>query len=178
METKPKSTAKKAAPRKRKQNYLNNRDMLAEVIKSKEQDRMTDKLALMLQMLAARYGKKGNFASYTYNEDMQAYAMLMLVKTWKAFNPEKSSNPFAFFTQCIKNSFIQFLNQEKRQRDVRDILLVKGGMSPSHTFQMEHEQRLKDHQEVDAHDHHYEDADNHEVETIEREETGDDMIKM
>lgn len=79
----------------------------------------------------------------TYNEDMQAYAMLMLVKTWNSFDPAKSSNPFAFFTQCIKNSFIQFLNQEKRQRDVRDVMLVDKGMSPSYTFQMEHENRTK-----------------------------------
>lgn len=70
----------------------------------------------------------------SYNEDMQAYAMMMLVRTWNAFNPEKSNNPFAFFTQCIKHSFIQYLNQEKRQRNIRDLLLVDQGMSPSFGF--------------------------------------------
>lgn len=146
--------------KKRKTNYLNNKDLLAQVVLSKEQGRMTDRLAHMLQTLAARYGKKGNFANYTYNEDMQAYAMLMLVKTWNSFDPDKSSNPFAFFTQCIKNSFIQYLNQERRQRDVRDELLVESGLSPSHTYLSDHEARLRDHQEVDAHDQHY-----HEVES-------------
>lgn len=141
----PKKQQKTKAPKK--VNYLNNKDLLAEVIKSKEQGQMTNKLAHMLQTLAARYGKKGNFASYTYNEDMQAYAMLMLVKTWNSFDPNKSSNPFAFFTQCIKNSFIQFLNQEKRQRDVRDTLLVDKGMSPSYTYQMEHEKPKVLHEE-------------------------------
>jgi len=75
----------------------------------------------------------------TYNEDMQAYAMMMLVKTWNNFNPEKSNNPFAFFTQCIKNSFLQFLKVEKNQRNIRDKMLVNQGMNPSHTYQIEHE---------------------------------------
>lgn len=153
--TAKKTTAKKSSPakkaagkaeptKKRKVNYLNNKDMLAEVITSKEAGRMTDKLAHMLQTLAARYGRKGNWSSYTYNDDMQAYAMYMLVRTWDNFNPEKSNNPFAFFTQCIKNSFIQYLKQEKRQRDIRDAQLVNQGLTPSYTYQME--QAAADHE--------------------------------
>lgn len=137
MQQELESTAK--STKKRKVNYLNNKDFLAEVIKSKEQSRMTDKLARMLQLLTARYAKKSNFANYTYNDDMQGYAMLMLVRTWHSFDPKKSLNPFAFFTQCIKNSFIQYLNQERRQRDIRDIALINQGMSPSFTFQLEKE---------------------------------------
>lgn len=152
VEKKPKKkAAKKKVAKKRKVNYLNNKDLLAQVMMSKEQGKMTDRLAHMLQTLAARYGKKGNFAGYTYNEDMQAYAMLMLVKTWNSFNPEKSNNPFAFFTQCIKNSFIQYLNQERRQRDVRDVILVDKGLSPSHTFITKHEENMKKQQEGNDH---------------------------
>ena len=135
-----KNNKKKAATKKtpKKRNYLNNRDLLAQVMLSKEQEKMTDELAKMLQMLCKRYASRAQFANYTYNEDMQAYAMMMLVRTWKSFNPEKSNNPFAFFTQCVKNSFIQMLNQEKRQRTVRDELLVDKGMNPSYTYQLEH----------------------------------------
>lgn len=172
MVTKKKATVKSAPPapkKKKKVNYLNNKDMLAQVIMSKEQGKMTDRLAHMLQTLAARYGRKGNFANYTYNEDMQAYAMLMLVKTWNSFDPAKSSNPFAFFTQCIKNSFIQFLNQEKRQRDIRDAQLVDKGLSPSYTYQMAHAAKLKAHKEVDHHDQHVDDGDDHPVEKNEED---------
>jgi DNA-directed RNA polymerase specialized sigma24 family protein len=155
---KKKTTKKKAAKKKttKKKNYLNNKDLLAEVILSKEKGKMSDKLAHMLTVLCARYGRKGNFANYTYNEDMQAYAMMMLVRTWNSFKPEKSNNPFAFFTQCIKHSFIQFLNQEKRQRDIRDVILVDKGLSPSHTYQLEYEKAQRAAQE----DGHNED-DNH-----------------
>jgi hypothetical protein len=129
---------------KRPVKYLNNKDLLAEVVKSKQltaklgRNFMTNELAKMLQLLCARYAKKGNFANYTYNEDMQGYAMVMLVKTWNSFDPAKSSNPFAFFTQCIKNSFIQNLNMEKRQRDIKDATLVDHGLSPSYNYQYEY----------------------------------------
>lgn len=119
---------------KPKVNYLNNKDILVEVKKSRERGEMTPKLANMLTLLCNRYSKRANFINYPYNDDMQSYAMLMLVRTWKSFDPEKGSNPFAFFTQCIKHSFIQYLNQEKRQRNIRDQLLVDMGMTPSFNF--------------------------------------------
>jgi hypothetical protein len=120
-----------------KQVYLNNKELLKAVIESKEQKKMTDKLARMLMLLCAKYAKKGNWVNYTYNSDMQGWALMMLCRTWDGFDPEKGSNPFAFFTQCICNSFIQFENKEKRQRNVRDLLLVKQGLNPSYTFQDE-----------------------------------------
>lgn len=140
-----KKVVKKAPPKprkKRKTNYLNNADLLAEVIKSKKQDNvMTPKLAKMLTMLTSNYSKKIIFASYTYNEDMQAYAMMMLVRTWFKFDENRFNNPFAFYTQCIKSSFIQYLNQEKRQRLIKDEILVKKGLTPSFNYQLEYEAR-------------------------------------
>ena len=135
--------------KKKKTNYLNNKDLLTEVITSKEQGKMTNKLAHMLQLLTARYGKKGNWANYTYNEDMQAYAILSLVKTWNNFNPAKSENPFAFFTQCIKHSFIQYLKMEKRQRTIRDEILVDKGLTPSFNYQLELDGKQLAHDEED-----------------------------
>lgn len=129
--------------RRKTTNYLNNKDFLNETIKSIKQDKITDQLAQMFMKLVARYGKKGNFANYTYNSDMQAYALMMLVKTWKAFNPERSQNAFAFFTQCVKHSFIQFLNTERRQRDIRDEMLVTNGLAPSHTYTIAQKEMLE-----------------------------------
>ena len=127
---------------KKKANYINNKDLLAETILSLEKGEMTDKLARMLMMLVARYAKKRIFTNYTYNDDMQAYALMMLVRTWKSFDPNKSSNAFAFFTQCVKNSFIQYLNQERRQRDIRDEILVQNDMDPSYTYANAYKERI------------------------------------
>lgn len=125
--------------RRKPANYLNNADMLKEVIESHRIGKMTPGLAKMLTLLAQRYGSKSNFANYTYNDDMQAYALMMLCKTWKNFNPEKYSNPFAYYTQCVKNCFRQYLVIEKKHRNIRDKLLVAHGMTPSYTYQIEQE---------------------------------------
>jgi len=111
--------------------YLSNKELLREILLSKEQGKMSDTLAKMLQLLCYRYSKHPGFVGYSYNEDLQSYALMMLVRTWNSFNPDKSNNPFAFYTQCIKHSFVQYLNQEKKQRTIRDNLLIDQGMSPS-----------------------------------------------
>ena len=113
---------------------------------------MNDELAKMLQTLTANFGKRDIFAGYTYNEDMQAYAMMMLVRTWHKFDETKYNNPFAFYTQCVKSSFIQYLNQEKRQRVIRDEILVKKGLTPSFTYQLEYEKS----RHVEDEEDHYE----------------------
>jgi len=114
--------------------YVNNKGLLEEFHRSKEKGDMTPAFARMLTLICKRYAGKVNFASYTYNEDMQAFAMLNLVKSWKSFNAEKSNNPFAYYTSCITNSFLQYLNQERRHRNIRDALLVEHGLDPSYTF--------------------------------------------
>lgn len=114
--------------------YLRNADLLAETKKSKADGKMTDELVRMLILLVDRYAKKGSFANYTYREDMCAHAILSLCRTWNGFKPERSDNAFSYYTQCVKNSFIQILNSEKKQRNIRDKLLIEFGQDPSFTF--------------------------------------------
>jgi len=124
---------KEQKPKKRK-NYINNADLLKELEISNKQGKMTDNLTRMLMMLTHRFAMKGRFANYTYNEDMQAFALLTIVKVWRGFDPTKSNNPFAYFTQTIKNAFFQFDNLERKQRDIRDEILVSHGESPSFSY--------------------------------------------
>ena len=151
--TKKIPAAKVKKPRARGKFYINRAELLADVIASKEQGKMTDGLSTKLVLLTSKYATKGQFASYTYNDDMQGYANMMLVHTWHSFNPEKSDNPFAFYTQCVKNSFRQFLNKEKKQRNIRDAILVDNGLSPSYTYLTEYqEQSEQEQQESSTHD--------------------------
>jgi len=128
----------KKTPKKKGKYYIDRKVLMAAVIASKEKDQMSDTLAAMLTLLTKKYASSSKYAGYTFNEDMQAYAVMMLVRTWRAFKPDKSDNPFGFYTQCIKNSFNQYLNQEKKHRNVRDVLMVKNGLTPSLNYQMEH----------------------------------------
>ena len=139
----------------KKRNYLNNRDMLEEIRKSRLQSKMTDTLVMMLLTLCDRYAKKSNFANYSYIADMKSYAILNLVKIWGSFDENKSSNPFSYYTQSIKNSFIQFLNQERRQRNVKDQMLVHYGLDPSYNFMMEYADENHHHPELNDTDGAY-----------------------
>lgn len=114
--------------------YVNNKLLLEEFKLSIEKGEMNTRLARMLMLICERYGRKGSYANYSYNTDMQAFAMLNLVKSWKSFKPEKSNNPFAYFTSCVTNSFLQYLNQEKKHRNIRDALLVEYEMDPSFAY--------------------------------------------
>jgi len=124
--------------------YVTNGKMLPEVIKSKQQGQMTNELAKMLMMLTRKYAQRPCFSRYTYKEDMISEAFANLCKNALKFKPEMSSNPFSFYTTCINNSFLHFLNVEKKHRRTRDQLLVEIGKNPSFNFQEESREDLAD----------------------------------
>ena len=43
------------------------------------------------------------------------------------FNPEKSKNPFAYFTQIIHYAFLRRIQREKRQLDIKNKILERSG---------------------------------------------------
>ena len=43
------------------------------------------------------------------------------------FNPEKSSNPFAYFTQIIYYAFLRRIQKEKRQLEIKNKILIRSG---------------------------------------------------
>jgi len=114
--------------------YLTNADLLPAVLEAKERGKMTDKLARMLMLLTDRYSRKANFNGYSFREDMVSAALVNLVQNALKFNPEKSSNPFAFYTTSIKNSFLQYMLDEKKERFIRDTLLTEAGQDASYSF--------------------------------------------
>lgn len=120
---------------KKPKNYLNNRDMMEQVRLSRELGRPTDELANMFIVLVARYAKHPNYASvFSYEEDMQAHGLLTLVKQWHYFNPDKSNNPFAYYTQICKHAFYEYLRKEKKQRMVRNAYMVELGVEPHQEY--------------------------------------------
>ena len=43
------------------------------------------------------------------------------------FNPEKSKNPFAYFTQIIHYAFLRRIQREKRQLEIKNKILERSG---------------------------------------------------
>lgn len=136
----------KSEPKKKKpKNYINNTDLMIEIDLSRKQGKMTNKLAQMLMLLVERYSKHPDYANiYSYVDDMKSFALLTLVKVWVSFNPEKSKNPFAYFTQIIRHAFYQYLNHEKKQREIKDEILIDQGEAPSFTYMENYHEKLHD----------------------------------
>lgn len=102
---------------------------------SKDHGKVTNTLALMYMKLCERYGTRGNWRGYTYNDEMRSQALLQLSQIGLQFDESKSANPFAYYTAAITNSFTRVLNIEKRNQNIRDDILEMNDLCPSFTRQ-------------------------------------------
>lgn len=69
--------------------------------------------------IARKLSNKPNFISYSYKEDMCADGIENSLQYIDNFDPAKSSNPFAYFTQIINYAFIRRIQKEKKQLYVK-----------------------------------------------------------
>ena len=102
---------------------------------SRTHGNMTRTLAFMFVKLCERYATRSNWRGYTYNDEMRSQALLQLSQIGLQFDESKSSNPFAYYTAAITNSFTRVLNIEKRNQNLRDDILEINGFNPSYTRQ-------------------------------------------
>lgn len=64
--------------------------------------------------IANRLARRPNFSGYSFKEDMIMDGVENCLKYVEKFDPEKSSNPFAYFTQVIWFAFLQRIAKEKK----------------------------------------------------------------
>jgi len=113
-----------------KTHYVNNEKFLEEmknfremVIKSKEiegkRPRVPEYIGECIFKIASRLARKPNFTSYTFKDDMISDAVENCLLYIDNFDPEKSSNPFAYFTQIIYYAFLRRIQKEKKHLYVR-----------------------------------------------------------
>lgn len=115
--------------------YVRNKDLLPEIIKCREEGIISNELGRMLLLIVNNYARRSNWSNYTYKDDMKGHAMVHLTNAALKFDPNRSNNPFAYYTQVTKNAFIQVLKQERKHRNIRDAKLLDQGLDPSFTFQ-------------------------------------------
>jgi DNA-directed RNA polymerase specialized sigma subunit len=85
--------------------YVNPQELREELVRCKEKDQLTTRAVEMFQMMAKEASKKMRYRDEEDRKDCIAFAMMDVVRYWRSYNPEKSNNPFAYFTQMIKNGF-------------------------------------------------------------------------
>ena len=77
--------------------------------------------------IATHLSYKPNFVNYTFREDMISDGVENCVQYINNFDPEKSKNPFAYFTQIIHYAFLRRIQREKRQLDIKNKILERSG---------------------------------------------------
>jgi len=136
----PITPGKTMAKRKRSQHYVNNKEFLAALIKYREDveiAKLRDKpkpvipryIGECFLKIANHLSFKPNFVNYMFKEDMISDGIENCVQYIHNFNPEKSQNPFAYFTQIIHYAFLRRIQREKRQLEIKNKILEKSGYS-------------------------------------------------
>ena len=126
------------AKRKRSEHYVNNKEFLAALIRYQEDieiARLQDKIKPVIPRyigecflkIANHLSFKPNFVNYMFKEDMISDGIENCVQYIHNFNPEKSRNPFAYFTQIIHYAFLRRIQREKRQLEIKNKIIEKSG---------------------------------------------------
>jgi hypothetical protein len=108
------------------QHYVNNKQLYEEMCKyldalkeSRESDsprpRIPEYIGECLLKISQRLSTKPNFINYTYRDEMISDGIENCISYISNFNPEKSQNPFAYFTQIIYYAFLRRIQREKKQ---------------------------------------------------------------
>jgi len=126
--------------KKRSEHYVNNKEFLAALIKYREQLILAQQrgegkpqipryIGECFLKIANHLSFKPNFVNYMFKEDMISDGIENCVQYIHNFNPEKSQNPFAYFTQIIHFAFLRRIQREKRQLEIKNKILERSGFS-------------------------------------------------
>lgn len=66
--------------------------------------------------IATHLSYKANFINYTYKDDMISDGIENCLTAVEKFDPTRSTNPFAYYTQIIYFAFIRRIQKEKKQQ--------------------------------------------------------------
>ena len=125
-------------PRKRSDHYVNNKELLEAMVvyrnkcaiakeKGLEPPLISNYLGDCFLKIATHLSYKPNFVNYMFREDMIGDGIENCVQYIHNFNPEKSTNTFAYFTQIIYYAFLRRIQKEKKQLEIKTKIIEKTG---------------------------------------------------
>lgn len=90
--------------------------VLAAKAEGKEKPRVPNYLGECFLKIANHLAYKSNFINYTYREEMILDGIENCITYIDNFDPAKSKNPFAYFTQITYYAFLRRIAKEKKQQ--------------------------------------------------------------
>jgi len=115
--------------------YVNNKDFLDALIQyrekcalaleeGKEKPIVSNYIGECILKIATHLSYKPNFINYSYRDDMISDGIENCIQYLSNFNPDKSSNPFAYFTQIIYYAFLRRIAKEKKQSYIKSKMIL------------------------------------------------------
>ena len=115
-------------------NYVNNADFLAAIVEMKAKVKHAEENGLpkpqvsnyigeCILKIATHLSYKPNFINYSYRDDMILDGVENCIQYIDNFDPTKSNNPFAYFTQIIYYAFLRRIAKEKKQSYIKGKLI-------------------------------------------------------
>ena len=137
------------AKKKKKEHYVNNNEFLGamveyrdSVIESKSngagRPKMPNYIGECFIKIATHLSYKPNFINYTFREDMIADGIENCIQYVDNFDPAKSENPFAYFTQIIYYAFLRRIQKEKKQLYIKYKAMERSGLYDGFTATVDH----------------------------------------
>ena len=122
------------AKKPKNQHYVDNAKFLETLIQYKARvqraadagdpkPRIDEYLGECFLKIANHLSFKPNFVNYMFKEYMISDGIENCVQYIHNFNPQKSKNPFAYFTQIIHYAFLRRIQREKRQLEIKNKIL-------------------------------------------------------
>lgn len=111
-------------------NYIDNKKMLqafidyrTKIIEAREKNlpepRLPDYIGECFYLLAERIASRGNFASYTYIEEMKEDGIESCIIGANNFDPTKTNNPFGYFSKAIWMAFLRRIEKEHKENYIK-----------------------------------------------------------
>ena len=121
--------------KKKSEHYVNNAEFLEAMkaykkavnkAKKEKQEKppVTDYIGSCFLKIANHLSYRPNFINYTFRDDMISDGIENCLQYLDNFNPAKSNNPFAYFTQIIYYAFVRRIQKEKKQTTIKHKLIM------------------------------------------------------
>ena len=114
--------------------YVDNKEFLKALVERREKikeaknlgkpkPQVSNYIGECILKIANHLSYKPNFINYSYREEMISDGIENCLQYIDNFDPEKSNNPFAYFTQIIYYAFLRRITKEKKQTYIRGKLI-------------------------------------------------------
>jgi hypothetical protein len=120
------------------EHYVNNKEFLEALIiyresvkraaeTNKPKPRISNYVGECFLKIANHLSYRPNFVNYMFKDDMICDGVENCVQYVDNFDPEKSKNPFAYFTQIIYYAFLRRIQREKKQLEIKNKIIERSG---------------------------------------------------